>query len=111
VFVSTAGTKRHLGTGFHAFQSEQIKDKRITALLPDSNSVKAHPDADGVSKKREISLGEGRGGSNTKIHMMVVDNRLGVIISVMTGKFNGSLNKSIETIKVKTLSFNDWINN
>ncbi|MDR1253072.1 MAG: transposase [Treponema sp.] len=36
---------------FHALQEEQVTNKRITILSPDSTSVKVHPDAAGALKK------------------------------------------------------------
>jgi transposase len=36
---------------FHALQEEQITNKRITVVSPDSSSVKVHPDAAGSLKK------------------------------------------------------------
>jgi transposase len=52
---------------FQALQKEQITDKRITVVSPDSSSVKVHPDAAGALKKNgKQALGKSRGGLNGK---------------------------------------------
>jgi hypothetical protein len=76
------GHKRRSGTDVPCL-AEQIAVNPITVVSLDSTSVKVHPDAAGSLKNGEQAVGKSRGGLNTKIHIMVVDNRcaIGFILS------------------------------
>jgi hypothetical protein len=65
VYFLSAGayTASYASVGFNGFapidppcEEEQMTDKRITVVSPDSSLVKAHPDAAGALKKRETDL-------------------------------------------------------
>ncbi len=57
----------------------------VTALSPDSTSVKVHPDGTGALKKGPQSIGKNRGGWNTKIHGTVANATTPVAFQLSPG--------------------------
>jgi hypothetical protein len=68
---------------FYALEKERIAKVGVKLLALDSTSCKIHPD--GMQ-----SIGETRGGWNTKLHVVSADDKVVIALKLCSGREHGS---------------------
>ncbi len=69
-----------------ALQTQLNISLDVTALSLDSTSIKVHPDGTGAEKNGPQSIGKSRGGRNTKIHLIVANERTPIVFQLSPGQ-------------------------